>query len=484
MTSKIADIPSTGYFMENREVYFVNSDAGKYHIGFEAYGASKYDYFSASLDNFSLTRRASAFAPLEITDYKSEADQNGELKATLTFQAPAVNYYGEALAADEGLSINIYQGRNATIPTYTATVKPGEKITWTDQGATHGYNYYMLTCENQYGRGETLLDTLYVGRDTPALVEDCTFRATPDNDNVTITWTCPSVGVHGGVLLPDEIKYNVYAYDIALDELQLIEGGITANTYTVEANYTGEQKVFYYAVAAENTEGEGNALASGVVLGKLYNIPFNESFAGTSFSTALWQMIPMMEQVTSWGTDNPNGSYNGCDGPQDNDGGCLYMYNGSQYEVPLGALLVSPKIHLSSEKGNELRFWTYNFKENYSTNSYVQIAVTADDQTAVAIKTIDVGGATEKGWTEHVVSLDRFRTSNFVSIIFMGITSGYMDVIYLDNISVTNANAGGIYGIEADVDQELPMFNLQGIQVDHPTIPGIYLRGSRKVIVR
>ncbi len=93
------------------ETMLVNKDAVNRHFGFGVTGATKYDYFTAKLKNFSLVRRASAFAPYRITNYKGVADNGGALKANLEFKTPEVNYYNEDLDKNEDLTIKIYQGK-------------------------------------------------------------------------------------------------------------------------------------------------------------------------------------------------------------------------------------------------------------------------------------------------------------------------------------------------------------------------------------
>lgn len=484
MTELVDVMPSTGWGMESQELILVNEKAGKYNLGMKAHGEKKADYLNASIDNFKLTFRTSAFSPYRMTDYASKADEKAELKATLSFNAPAVNYYNNPLAADENLTVKIYRGQNPTMPTETLSVKPNEKVTWTDEGALHGYNYYMITCENSYGRGELILDTLYVGRDVPELVENYAIHATADNKDAVITWNVPSTGEHGGIVLPEEVTYSVYSYDPVTAELTPIVEGVKENTYTVVNDYSDTQKLHYYAVAAVNTEGEGRALVTNIVLGKVYDLPFQESFAGAVAATQLWQVIPMVQQMTAWGTDNPSDqTYNGCTGPQDEDGGCLYMYNGSQYPVLAGALLVSPKVKLANVEGNELHFWTYNFKESaYSENALVQVAVSANDNAAESVKTVYVGGTKEKGWTENVISLDKYRTNDFLSVAFLGLTGGYMDVIYMDNISIVNPTADGIEHIAADGVSEgktvkrINYYDVTGREVLMPRDGGVYIK--------
>ena len=485
MTTLVGAMPSTGYYLENQQLLLVNDEAGSYYLGFKAYGAKTMDYFSANIDNFSLTYRTSAHAPYQMTGFKAVADPTAELKATLTFNAPTTDYRQQALAADQPLIVKIYRGQNATMPAQTLTAKPGEAIEWTDDQALHGLNYYTVTCENEYGRGEVINDTLFVGRDIPAVVESFAVRGSADNKDAVITWKAPSAGVNGGVVLAAETTYNVYAYDIDNDALTLIAEGVSANTYTVERDELPQQDMFYYAVSAVNSEGEGQASAASIVLGKLYELPFRESFAGAAVTTALWQAVPMIQGATSCGLDNPSGSYNQCSSAQDNDGGCAYFYNGYQYEVQAGALLVSPKVKLASEKGNELHFWAYHFKENYSANAFVQVAVSADDSqfAFVSNATFEVGGTAEEGWKEHVVSLDRYRFDNFVSVALLGITSGYQDVIYVDNISIENPSVAGIVEVGTDSRTALkPAYDLQGRRVNAADYRGIMILNNKKVV--
>ena len=488
MTTKVADLPSTGYAMSTQELLLVNRDGGRYNLGIKAYGGKTMDYFNADLDNFRLTYRTSAYAPYQITNFKSTIDPTGELKATLSFKAPTTDYYQQPLDASQNLTINIYHGQNATMPAKTLTAKPGEQVTWTDEEALHGLNYYTLTCENEHGRGEVLYDTLFVGRDVPATVDGFAVRGSADNKDAVITWSTPKTGANGGVVLADETTFNVYEYDPATGELQALAENVSGTAYTVEREQQTDQEMHYYAVSATNSEGEGQALAASVVLGKVYDLPFHESFANTSISTQLWQAIPMIEGATSCSVTNPTGDgyYNQCTGPQDEDGGCVYIYNGYQYEVQAGALLVSPKVKLASTTGNELHFWAYHFKEVYTTPAYVQVAISSNDSQFANITgaRFELGGTTEDGWTEHVVSLDRYRNADFVSIALLGITSGYQDVIYLDNFSIINPTTEGIQAVGTDQlsTGNDRYYDLQGRRVDPSTYRGIIVSGGKKLV--
>ena len=485
---KIEEIPAD-YFTHDFETVLVNRNGGRYNFGYGGSGAVKNDYFSADIYNFQLVRRTSAFAPYRMTAFASEADRSGDLKATLQFKTPETNYYNENLDASEPLTVKIYQGKDAAIPVFTTEAAPGENVKWVDEKALHGLNYYRITCENSHGVGEAILDTLFVGRDKPALIENLVVKADAENAHARLSWDKPEAGENGGLVLDSETRYNIYAYDPVSTELTPIAENIDAKTYLVEQGYGNAQQMFYYAVSAVNTEGEGTAMASSIVLGKLYDIPFEESFANAAVSTQLWQAIPMVEGATSSGLDNPTGgTYNQCSGPQDNDGGCAYFYNGYQYEALVGALLVSPKIRLDKENANELSFWAYHFKEpsDYVNKSVVYVAVSADDASAEILTSFQIGGDKEEGWIEHKVNLDDYKGSNYLSIILMGMTPGWQDVIYVDNIQVRR-DASGVGSVSEDTnDSEGVIFDLNGYRLPSGAAGKgtVVVRDGKKVFLR
>lgn len=488
---EFAGIDQMSYSNLDYDNLFVNREGGRYHIGLGVTGAAKGDCFIGTLSNFSLVRRASAFAPFTITDYNGFADRNGELKATIEFKTPTQNYYKEELDKNEDLTVKIYQGKDAAIPAKTLTVKPGESVKWLDDKAVHGFNYYRIVCANSHGDGEAFNDTIYVGRDIPMAVEQLKFRADADNANLRISWDKPSMGENGGLVLDAETKYNVYSYNPQTNELTPVAENVEDKSYLVEANATDEQNLYYYAVSAVNTEGESKAIASSIVLGKPYALPFEESFANATLSTKLWQSIPMVQGATSAGVDNPaGGSYNNCQGPQDNDGGCAYFYNGSQYESLIGAMLVSPKMRVTEAGGNELSFWAYHYAESvdYQGRGALYVAVSADDADPVIIDTIEVGGDKETGWTEHKVNLDQFKSADYLSFIIMGVTPGYQDVIYVDNFRLSSEYAG-VNGIVSDDNEEgnMQMFDINGLRLN--SLSGtqgntIIIRDGKKVLNR
>ena len=448
-TTELGELPrSTGWSKAPVSYNVVTTDAGKFYFGVKSLSTKQYDYIMADLDDISITYLKSAFSPYKFTGYKATADKTGKLSVDMQFKTPDTDYQGTKLSGN--LKVEVFRGQSPT-PVYSTTeAVPGQLIKWTDTQAQHGKNIYMIVAENAYGRSEVITDTLFVGRDAADLVVDIRCKATSDNKDAVLSWKAPTEGVNGGVIVEDEMSYNVYSYDPTEQVLTLIKEGVKECTYTVENEPLDEQKYVYYAVSPVNTEGEGRAYVTSALLGRLYELPYKESFAGKDLTTRPWDIITTNSSVYTWGIANPDGEgYNGAQ-PQDNDNGVAYMYNGNYYETFGGAGFASQKISLGGEDAT-LKFWVYNIATAYPNNvPEVRVLVNADDGDYILMGQYTVGSDTEEGWKQYEVSLSRFKNSSFIGLAFLAFTGGYGDVIYLDNIVIEKNDATSIGNAAAD----------------------------------
>lgn len=470
----LGDLPkSTGYQMKDVAYNVVTSADGKYCFGINSKGTKMYDYIEIKLDDVRLTYKKSAFSPYEFTGYKSEAAADGSLKAVMTFRTPAVDYHGNALKGN--VKVEIFRGQNPT-PVYTADdVVPGAAMTWTDTQPLHGLNTYMLVASNSYGRSEVLTDTLFVGRDVPQPVTTLTLRGSSDNKDAMLSWDTPEAGTNGGVVIADEVRYRVYSYNPDDRTFSLIADNVEGNTYLVELERQEKQRLLYYAVAPFTAEGAGQPTVGSVVLGGLYQLPYKESFANASAETSPWQIVTPYTDRYTWGVDNPGGTYNNAE-PQDGDGGCAYMYNGSMYEQYAGAGFVSPKVALDAGD-NVLSFWVYNIATAYPDNRpSIVVYLRGDDGDVTHAATYTVGGDTEEGWKKYEVPLASLKGCAYMSFALYGYTGGGQDVIYLDNIRIEKAEPTGVGGVteQAKTVQGVRWFTTDGREVASPG-KGVYI---------
>ena len=467
-TSFVGDLPkNTSYQMKPVSYNVVTKDAGKYSFGINSTGEKQYDYINTEVDDVQLTYLKSAFSPYAFTDYTSKAAEDGSLNMEMSFKAPAVDYHGDALK--ENLKIEVFRGQSPTpVKTFTDVV-PGAAMTWTDTEPLHGQNTYMLVASNTYGRSEVLLDTIFVGRDTPVAVENLSIKGSADNMNAVLTWDTPSVGVNGGVVVDDEVLYNVYSYNPDDKVYSLIAENVKGNTYTVDRSDLNEQELLYYAVAPFTNEGTGATTTSSVVLGPLYTLPYKESFANSELETSPWQLISTFVSGFSWGVTNPDGIYNNA-AAQDEDGGCAYMYNGSMYEQYAGAGFVSPKVALDGQD-NILSFWVYNIATAYPNNlPTIHVYLRGDDGEQIEAASYTVGGDTEDGWKKYEVPLTAVKDCNYLSFEFYAYTGGGNDVIYVDNIRIDKDPASGISGVteSSKTVKSVKWYSLDGREMSKP----------------
>lgn len=474
-TSFVGDLPkNTSYQMKPVSYNVVTKDAGKYSFGINSTGEKQYDYINTEVDDVQLTYLKSAFSPYAFTDYTSKAAEDGSLNMEMSFKAPAVDYHGDALK--ENLKIEVFRGQSPTpVKTFTDVV-PGAAMTWTDTEPLHGQNTYMLVASNDYGRSEVLLDTLFVGRDAPSSVTGLTVKGSSDNMNAILAWEAPLAGVNGGVVVDDELQYRIYSYNP--DELTytLIADNVKGNTYTIEPEPLSSQRLLYYAVAPFTNEGIGQPVVGSVVLGPLYTLPYKESFANSEAETTPWQIISTYTGGFTWGVTNPDGTYNQA-APQDEDGGCAYMYNGSMYEQYAGAGFVSPKVALDGQD-NVLTFWVYNIATAYPNNKpSLFVFLRGDDGEYVEAANYIVGGDTEDGWQKYEVSLDAVKNCSHMSYAFYAYTGGGNDVIYLDNIRIEKNTSTGIGGVteQAKTVESVRWYTLDGRELNAP-VKGVNIK--------
>ena len=479
LTTDIGVLPANvGYGFESASNRVVTKDAGKYCFGFNIVSKGQYDNIMADLDDVSLTYVKSAFSPLEISNLKTVADPTGALAATLSFDAPATDYQGTRLS--DNLTVYIYRG-SSSIPVCTKTdVMPGSHVTWTDTEVQHGQNQYSVIAENQYGRSEMASSNLFVGLDRPSRVAQLAIHGSADNQHAVITWQAPEVGHNGGVVLKEGLTYRVLQYDADERTLTIVADDVEGLTCTIDRSDLSKQEVLYYGVVAKNAEGIGDTVVTNCTIGKLYELPFHESFADRQLNTSPWIINSENTSVLNWGTACPtgeDGSYNQAT-PQDGDDGCAYFYNGSYYTTYAGAGFISPKVAMDG-KANYLSFWVYNYAPKYEQHPYVVVYVRADDgqYTQVASYDISTDDGSE-GWKQYRVELSDFKDCHFASFAFYAYTAGHQEAVYLDNILVGDAEATAIRNTTADGTAKVvkctEWFDLNGRKVN-ASGKGVYL---------
>ena len=496
--TKVADLPLSVYSPAAQTQEVVVTEGGKYNLSWAAQ-ATESAYVSYSVGNVSLHRVTSAKAPYTVENLSIANDATGALKATISFNAPSKDYAGRELASDGVSRIDIYRGESSSIPVKTfENPKPGESLTWIDEEALQGNNTYMIVPINADGRGKAVTSSVFVGFDVPMAVGELSITPDATNQIPTLTWTAPEKGVNGGVVDTNTLVYNVCSYDptkTGNDAVKIL--GQTKNlTFTVEDREpTDKQEIAYYAVITQTEQGIGGAVISFSLLGKPIELPFKESFAGAKFENEPWTLPETGSQALQWGVSDASTMANYGATPQDGDNGVAYFYNGNPYEVFDGTKLLSPKIAIGG-KSALLSFYVWQGRATtYAQAPQITPMITIDESEYIKLgETIDLSQG-EPGWVNYTYDLSEYKDAPCLSLVFDAYTSGYLDMIYLDNIQVTDKDGSvdgitdgssqiAVFGVDGGIitratgDNEIYVYNISGQLVDRFVADGSLRRAD------
>lgn len=280
---------------------------GTYYIGLHALSGT--DAFFLFVSSLSVTPEALATAPDSVTSLKAVADQNGDLKATITFKAPTKAINGTDLSA---LTKIVVKSGSRIVSTLTAP-QPGQACSVTDENAVLGNNTYDVMPYNESDGGISSSVTVKVGPDVPGAP---VVKAIDYTDKVKLDWD-DVAGANGGIIVPKKVTYNIYeltADGYVSNKLGSTLGGVTEYVVNNVNTATGdEQQLKQWAVSATNTAGTGSYGVGSVVVGKPYALPFHNSFKNGSLENQFFGE-EMSDQEVAWniGTES-----------SDNDGGCV-----------------------------------------------------------------------------------------------------------------------------------------------------------------
>ena len=475
-------LPFTNYgekhWIENE---VIATETGKYYPSILIVADQASSYISPSIDDISITLVGSAFAPYSVENLVAEPDKSGLLKVNFAFNAPTVDYAQRPL--ESNLTVYIYRSGSA-IPLMTfENVQPGEALEWIDEQPLHGNNSYIIVAENEYGRGKATEVNLFAGVDVPLAVENYWIRGNEDNQKAILTWDAPSeYGVNGGVI-DGSLEYTVVEFfpeGNMLNADMVVIGTTTETTYTVDREPTDEMEIHYYAVITSTSAGVGQAVLDDVVLGKLKDVPFHESFSDAIMSTTGWVAdADVANYGTYWSVYTDNDEMTS----QDGDNGFALCYNGNYYSSYHWSDMVSPKVVIDPTMAYTLSFYVYM---GYSSSAAVMptlvVSQSINDDPYEELMTIDVTEGNGE-WTLFEIPLTGTELANHAKVCFRGNMSMMSERIWLDNISITGeeqhtssvdeltaqqqvaAVKGGI-SIEGFEGQQVRVFTVDGRQVN------------------
>lgn len=380
--------------------------------------------------------------PGSVTNLTVTPAAMGALQATVAFVAPTVSINGGDLTSIT--KIEVYRD-DALVNTFE-NPSVGQSLSFEDAGMDNGFHTWRAVPFNEKGEGTEAQVTAFVGVDQLGPVNNLRLVYSHEAGKSTLTWEAPTVGVNGGYIDTENIKYNISrAYQnepMVTDYASLVFEDEVGVEYLEEAKAQKEQEyadmgmnvavnwfingqgAIYYEVSAVNEQGTGTSTRSNIeVIGEQYTLPFTESFAEGKMqnfwrtdirnTTARW--IPFYDKRFNQDGDNGMMGFNSQEGGET-------------------ASLLSGNISMKNAHTPVLMFY-YFCVGDMATPLYVKVSKQNGELQTIASIDLNEAGKQES-WQYACVPLTGCGGQDFVKVAFETTTGTTVDVIYLDNIRI------------------------------------------------
>ena len=260
------------------------------------------------------------------------------------------------------------------------------------------------------------MKSAWIGIDEP--LEPLDIRLADNGNNVTISWQAPGAeGIHGGYVIPSDLKYNVYDRNG-----NSLVRNISSLEYTDRnVQLTGNQYVLYYYVSATSVGGEGYAdVSARMVAGTPYALPFTTSFANGGLEGKLWWLDG--ESRGTWAVTYAQA--------QDGDGGSAFF---AADDAGDSGYLNSGRIALDGAANPGLVFYYY---AQPGKNARLDVFGNTPngDQLLRAIDYATLEG--EEGWCREYIDLSPMKDARYVVLKFLATAGDPAVSVSIDNIQV------------------------------------------------
>lgn len=401
------------------------------YIGFHCTSNADWCY-QLVLDDIKLEGN-SLKAPDATTKLSATPATDGSLKVRIDFTAPDKAIDGSKLTSD----LDVYILRDGAELQQMSAIKPGQDYYYMDNYAVQGLNTYSIIACNSEGTGrESQSVEAYVGEDTPSKVQN--IKTSVGDNVITLTWDAVTTGEHGGHMSTEGMSYNVYEIfegDTGAD-LELINC-VEEPKVTIEYDVNeGDQDMINYALSAENETGEGpRAMSPGIIVGKPYDLPFEEHFKGGRLDNTMW----FIEEKGSEGS-----TFSLMQGfSADGDGGCAGYVSASAKDA---ALLGSGKISLKGAANPTLVFSTKSTMADAKGKVVVYIRKPDLSEKQLCVVDYSKLDNSAKDWHTTSVTIPAEYTS-LPYVMFTFVTSAaegesvYFDQIYVRDVVAKDLRA-------------------------------------------
>lgn len=406
-------------------------------------------------------------APAKADNLKA-AFSNGTGNGTVSFAVPTQTIDGKALTGSVSYTISI-NGTSAA----TGTANPGQSVSQSVSTTATGEVTVAVTLANASGKTSTTEVKSFVGIDTPEGVGNLKLT-TADNANVTLTWTAPARGLHGGYIDPTNITYEVKR----MPDGKVCADALAATTFAEKLSPAHVTSV-YYEVTPKNSAASGAASQSNRVnVGRACTVPYSETFdSDERFAT--YTVIDGFGDGSTWRrftSQNDGRSYAVCD------------YNNTNAK---DEWLITPSIRLNKNSRYVLSFDASSIFVTKPEQLVVAYGKgnTADAMTHVVMDTTTIANVMSREWKTYEIAIDIAEDGDY-NFGFHAVSKADMYNLGLTNISIEGslftapvpvgdltAQSDAKGGLTADVSFTAPSQTVEGKSVDKLTKVEILCNG-------
>lgn len=397
------------------------------------------------MHSYAVISSTTTSAPAPCENFNVEAAPEGELKATVTFDAPVYNTDGSKITKINRIRV-VRDGLDEI--EVLENVEPGQKnITVIDNNPSVGLHNFAAFAYTDGGQSEPVSMDMWIGEDLPAAPQNV--QVVKTQNGYTISWDAPSQGLNDGYLNSETLKYDVFWTDGQMPAPVMLKQGTEERSIDVGPNTfqtSGEQQASINVyVQAFSSSGSAGVKSLGYVLGFIagtdYTLPFKESFENGYVHSNPWDVesVDDAAYVACWrmlldsNASRPADVYS-----YDSDGGMAIFRQTTQpvYECRF----MAPQIDIAGKKA-EMKYHLYH-RSSVSSDNWVQV------QACSGFSYFDIGEKilinSNSGWVEHTVEFDPeiLGTSNFRPCFVGSGTSG--TDFYLDNIRIVSSDPGSV----------------------------------------
>lgn len=398
---------------------FTPTADGVYYFGFHC--TSDVDWFwQLILDDISVEGN-SMKAPNEANLVSVTAANDGSLKATIDFVAPATAIDGSNLEAP--LTIDIM--RNGEKIGEMGDIEPNGSYKYVDNEAEQGINAYSVIAKNSLGEGkESKRIEVYVGVDTP--IAPTNIQTSQTDDSITLTWDAVTTGSHGGYVKPADVLYNVYEIEETGTgvNLTLVKKVSETSISIPYKTNVGQQDMINYALSSENEVGEGpRVMSPNILVGEPYVLPFEEHFKNGRLDNSMW-----------WVSETDKSTFQLMQGmSSDGDGGCTgYVSVADEDSATMG----SGKISIKGAVSPTLVFSNRSSVPNGKGKVIVRIDAPGKETKQLCIVDYANIDNSQQEWHTTSVKLDAEYTAlPYITFTFTA-QAPTGETVYFDNIYV------------------------------------------------